>query len=126
VKKPGSKFVFQVHNLRRYMTERFSYQKNHSPVGLCKKSNRHSVDPQRLTGAWFQPLNLSSDILVSSLCFLMQRVPLQPGEGLEVLRQQLQRRAHHRERRGGAVQVVNAGDPARVNARDFNPCNYMK
>jgi hypothetical protein len=39
----------------------------------------NAVDPQ-LEGAWFQPLSLSSDILVSSLCFQMQVVPLQQGE----------------------------------------------
>jgi hypothetical protein len=47
-------------------------------VGLYKLN---AVDPQ-LEGAWFQPLSLSSDILVSSLCFQMQMqvVPLQQGE----------------------------------------------
>jgi hypothetical protein len=36
------------------------------------------VDPQ-LESAWFQPLHLSSEILVSSLCFQMHLVPLQRG-----------------------------------------------
>jgi hypothetical protein len=35
----------------------------------------NSVDP-KLGSAWFQPLSLKCDILVSSLCFQMQLVPL--------------------------------------------------
>ena len=45
-------------------------------VGLHKVN---SADPQ-LESTWFQPSSLSSDILVSSLCFQMQLVPLQFGE----------------------------------------------
>ena len=35
-----------------------------------------------LKGAWFQPLNLNRDLLVSSLCFQIQRIaPLRGGGG---------------------------------------------
>jgi hypothetical protein len=41
-----------------------------------------SVDPPQLETAWFQPLDLKCDLLVSSLCFSQtgQRVPLRHGD----------------------------------------------
>ena len=44
-------------------------------VGLFKSN---AVDPQ-LESAWFQPVKLSNEKLLSSLCFQMQLVPLQQG-----------------------------------------------
>jgi hypothetical protein len=46
-----------------------------SPVGLYKLN---PVEPQ-LESAWFQPLKLKCDILVSKLCFQIQIVPLNSG-----------------------------------------------
>jgi hypothetical protein len=68
-------------------------------VGRCKLN---PVDPQ-LESAWFQPLNLSSEKLVSKLCFQMQLAPLHRG-----------RRTHvpggsvRHARRGGAAQAESS------------------
>ena len=55
---------------------------NPSLVGLYRLS---AVDPSSLKAAWFQPLSLSRDILVSSLCFQLQLVLLQLGGVVDVL-----------------------------------------
>jgi hypothetical protein len=58
--------------------------RNQVKAGLCKWNAVHLVDPQ-LESAWFQPLNLSSEKLVSHFAFkcnLYRRYSKEMGQGL--------------------------------------------
>jgi hypothetical protein len=73
-----------------------------APVGLYKFN---PVDPYLENRLVTQPLNLSSDFLVSSLCFQMQPVPLRPGPHPAVPRRP---RAPPARRPRGRTAVVGA------------------
>jgi hypothetical protein len=74
--------------------------RNQVKAGLCKWNAVHLVDPQ-LESAWFQPLNLSSEKLVSKFAFKLQLVYATPGRRKDDAAEAHPRGVEGRARGGG-------------------------